>query len=149
MARQDSGLEAFEAEMIEAFRLLARLPGERPRLASLQWPPMVKDLQADYADEGPPRRSGLTRSEYALVERVFLSPGCVTSVVAPERMQLCRMVLAAKAWPERRGFRWEAVWQALGGKRCGATTDTLRQRWETCLARMAWQMELLEARGAA
>ena len=69
--------------------------------------------------------------------------------VKRDRIKLVGIVLRLKAWPERRGFRWERVWEAMGGKASGATTDTLRARFDTQLRRMAFAWEQRQAMGRA
>ena len=140
MARRDGEFEAIEEELVEAMRLLARLPDrERGFLSSgarSMWPAIVRDPVTDYKDDVAPRRS-LSRRDMTLLDRVFLGERCLAGVVPMARRQLVGVVLAMKARPDRGGYRWERVWERLGGKRCGATTDGLRSRYETQVRRMA------------
>lgn len=140
MARQDRQLEATEEMLIEAWRLLMRLPDrDRGWLASGQrsaWPAMVKDIFADYADLDATPRLQLGRREMAIVGRVFLDPGCLVMEIAEANRRLVALVLARKAGRMPGGFRWEDVWEAMGGRSSHTTTDALRVRYERVLARL-------------
>lgn len=154
MARRDEALQAFEAELVHAWRMMARLPDrERGWLRAgtrSVWPDVVRDRFTDYADTEARPRTVLSRRELALVDALFLGEDCLCSRVVPvERRALLGVVLSLKAWPERRGFRWDAVWVACGGRACGVTSDTLASRYETQLRRLFTAMEARRARLAA
>lgn len=141
MARQDPVLEAAEDMMIEAWALLMRMPDqERSWLASggkSGWPDIVRDKIMDYADIDARPRLQLGRREVALVDRVFNDPGCLVMEIAPDNRALVGIVLMMKSRHEVGGFRWERVWEVLGGQRSGATTDGLRRRYERSLRVLA------------
>lgn len=142
MARADDAIDHFEQELIGAWRDLGRSPDrERAFLAAgsrTNWPHIVRDRITDYPGNDMPRRPGLSRAEMARLDAMIVAPGCVISIVPADRVKLVGTVLNLKAWPERRGFRWEAVWERMGGRASGATKDGLRARYETQLRRMAF-----------
>lgn len=135
MARQDERIEAFEQELLEAWRLLQRYP-DRERGFQLAgqrsaWPQVVRDVFEAYGGEAEaPRRPGLSRGEVDLVEAMFIAEGCLAMRITEGHRALVATVLTLKAWPERRGFRWDRAWSALGGRRLGATQDAVRKRYE-------------------
>lgn len=141
MARKNPAIEAAEEMMIDAWRLLFRMPDpERGWLASGSrsgWPQIVRDRITDYADDDAQPRPQLNRRDVALVNRVFLDPECLAMDIAPANRPLVATVLTMKTWRDVGGFRWEAVWQALGGRDSGATTDQMRVRYERVLGRIA------------
>lgn len=152
MARADEAIDHFEQELIEAWRDLGRSPDrERAFLAAgtrTVWPHVVRDRITDYPGDDTPRRPGLSRAEMARLDAMIVGPGCVISIVPADRVKLVGTVLNLKAWPERRGFRWEAVWERMGGRRCGATAEALRKRYEAQVERMAikWRIRQIGAR---
>ncbi len=140
MARQDMAIEVFEEELIEAWRNMAALPDrERSFLRSGQrswWPSIVRDRLTDYADaEAAPRRQ-LSRREMRVLGALFVDPDCLCLIVPVERRALVAQVLTRKAWPQGRAL-WDRVWDDMGGRACGATSDTLRSRYEAQLRRLA------------
>lgn len=141
MARKDRELEGAEDMLVEAWGYLMRLPDrDYGFLSSGQrswWPAIVRDRVTDYADDSAPRLPGLGRREMALVGRVFLDDDCLMMEVVPDLRGLMALVLAMKARPSRGGFRWEHVWEAMGGRAAGVTSDGLRARYERCLGRIA------------
>lgn len=149
MARQDRELEAFEDELVEAWRNLARLPDrERGFLSAGSrscWPQIVRDRWTDYADAEARPRSNLTRREMRVMNALLVDDGCAMMVVPLDRRQLVAAVLNERVWPVGGGFAWEAVWTALGGKACGATTATLRSRYDTQLRRLAVRFAAITA----
>lgn len=140
MARKDPVIEATEDMLIEAWTVLMRSPDqERGWLASGQrsrWPQIVRDRVTDYADTDGRVRLQLGRREVALRNRVFVDEGCLAEEIAPANRALVAVVLTMKTWREVGGFRWERVWEALGGRESGATSDGLRVRYERTLARL-------------
>lgn len=158
MARSNPVLAMAEETMIEAWRLLQRLPDrERGWLRSGQrgaWFDMVKDRQADYADHDAAPRLQLGRREVAKVERAFLAELCLAEAVPPAHLRLFATVIAAKAGRLPGGFKWQDIGARLYGRswgtaRCDATTDTLRSRYEACLGRVAVRMAVMEQLAAA
>ena len=141
MARRDAALEAMEETLIEAWELLVRSPDrERGFLSSGRrsgWPQIVRDRITDYADTEAQPRLQLNRREVALRDRVFVDPDCLTMEIATTLMPMVGLVLAMKARPSAGGFRWERVWEALGGRESGTTTDGLRVRYERVLRRLS------------
>jgi hypothetical protein len=139
MARRDPVIEVMEETLLEAWDLLLRSPDrERGWLRGGNgWPDIVRDRIMDYADTDARPRLQLNRREVALRDRVFVDPDCLTIQIAPALMPLVAVVLAMKARPGAGGFRWEAVWSALGGRESGTTTDGLRVRYERVLRRLA------------
>lgn len=143
MARRNDQIEAVEEMLVEATRLLLRMPDrERIWLRSGErsfWPAMVKDIFADYADREAEPRMPMGRREMALIDRVYgiASRRYLLDTVLIRDRPLVRLVLLRKAGRLPGGFRWEDVWEALGGKRSGATTDGLRKTYERCLDRLA------------
>ncbi len=148
MARQDSTLEATEDMLVEAWQLLMRLPDrERGFLASGSrtcLPQPIRDVITDYADLDARPRPQLGRRDMALVHEVFLAPRCLMMLVEPQHARLFGMVLAAKAGRMAAGFDWSDIWERMGGRRCKATSDGLRARYEGCLRRIATVLALAE-----
>lgn len=144
MARQNEELELFEAELIDAWRDLAGMPDrERAFLAAGSkscWPQVLRghgpDRWTDYPGDETPRRPGLSRAQMRRQLLLLTGEGCATSAVWAERAKLVATVLNLKAWPERRGFRWETVFERMGGKQCGVTKETLESRYKAQLVRM-------------
>ncbi len=143
MGRQSEWVEHVEGELVDAWRMLMRLPDrERGWLyhVTMRWPAMVRDVQADYADaEAEPRRA-LGRREMALLGRVFGIDGrddYLMARVAEGNRKLVALVLARKAGRVPGGFQWSDIWQALGGKALGVTEDALRARWDRSLGVLA------------
>lgn len=154
MARSNPVLAEAEETMIEAWRLLMRLPDrERGWLRSgsrASWFDMVRDKQADYADAEAAPRVQLGRREVAKVERAFLVDRCLASAVPEHLQRLFSAVIAAKAGRLPGGFKWADVGARLYGRdwgtaRCDMTTDTLRSRYEACLGKVAVRMGALDA----
>lgn len=148
MARSDGELDAFEAELVEAFRQLQRLPDrERAFLAMAGrscMPQPVRDRWTDYPGDDTPRAPGLGIREMARLEAMFIAPNCLASRVKPADRRMVGVVLALRAWPERRGFRWERVWEELGGRGSGwVSTDAIRKRYEHWLDVMAKRWALI------
>ena len=155
MARRDEPLQAFEAELVEAWRnhYYCQRDPERTWLRAgsrSAWPDIVRDRFTDYPDHESRPRTVLSRREQAFVDALFNDDNCLFAAVVPaDRTHLVRTVLNLKAWPERRGFRWDTVWTAMGGRACGVTSDTLASRYETQLRRLFTAMEARRARLAA
>ena len=141
MARKDAAIEAIEELLLEAWGLLMRSPdGERGWLRSgarSGWPEIMRDRITDYADDQAQPRLQLNRREVRLRDRVFVDPDCLTMEIVPALKPLVAVVLAMKSRPGAGGFRWERVWEALGGRESGTTTDGLRVRYERVLRRLA------------
>ncbi|BEV02214.1 hypothetical protein [Novosphingobium olei] len=141
MARRDAGIEAMEDTLLEAWELLMRSPDqERGWLASgarSAWPAIIRDKIMDYADEEARPRQQLNRREVRLRDRVWVDDDCLSMEIAPDNRPLVAVVLAMKARPGAGGFRWERVWEVLGGRESGLTTDTIRMRYERTLRRLA------------
>ena len=141
MARQDGWIEAVEEMLLDSWRLLQRMPDrEKGFLKSgsgTWWPDIVRTKEEDWPGNDAPRAAGLGRREVALVEAVWTGADALVKIVPADRTRLVGTVIAMKARPERAGFRWERVWQALGGRASGLTSDAMRSRYETQLARMA------------
>jgi hypothetical protein len=143
MARRDRELEAIENDLVDAWRMLRCLPDrERGFLSSgsrSAWPEIVKDVQSDYADQEAVPRRRLSRSDMAMLDRVFALSGgrpALDAVRVRDR-KLFALVMARKAGAMAGGFAWEDVWEALGGKAIGATTAALRSRYEDALKAVA------------
>ncbi|NBW12173.1 MAG: hypothetical protein EBR82_29500 [Caulobacteraceae bacterium] len=133
MARKDAEFEAMEETLMEAWRVLRCSPDpERGFLASGSrsgWPEIVRDKVMDYADSEAQPRLRLGRREIALRDAVFVEPGCLMESVAVANRPLVALVLAMKTRHEPGGFRWERVWEAMGGRRSGETSDAFRMRY--------------------
>lgn len=140
MARQDDRLHQMEEMLIEAWNLLVRMPDrERGWLRSgsrSQWPEHLREWW-EYADGETQPVTVISRWEMRLVERVFLSAGCLTEQVGADARRLLGLVIAMRARPDAGGFRWEAVWQRMGGQASGTTVDAIRRRYDRALARLA------------
>lgn len=130
-----------EDTLLEAWELLMRSPDqERGWLASgarSAWPAIIRDKIMDYADEEARPRQQLNRREVRLRDRVWVDDDCLSMEIAPDNRPLVAVVLAMKARPGAGGFRWERVWEVLGGRESGLTTDTIRMRYERTLRRLA------------
>lgn len=141
MGRRDPELEATEEMLLEAWQLLMRSPDqERGWLASGQrswWPQIIRDRIMDYADDDARPRLQMGLREVRLRDRVFVDVGCLAEEIAPANRALVAVVLTMKTWRDVGGFRWERVWEALGGRESGTTTDGLRVRYERTLKRLA------------
>jgi hypothetical protein len=140
MARRDAAIEAMEEQLLEAWDLLMRSPDrERAFLHSGRrsaWPEILRDRVTDYADDDARPRLQLNRRQVALRDRVFVDVDCLTMAIAPTLLPMVATVLAMKARPGAGGFRWERVWEALGGRESGTTTDGLAKRYERVLRRL-------------
>lgn len=141
MGRRDPELEATEEMMLEAWQLLMRSPDqERGWLLSGQrswWPQIIRDRIMDYADDDARPRLQMGRREVRLRDRVFVDVGCLAEEIAPANRPLVAVVLTMKTWRDVGGFRWESVWEALGGRESGTTTDGLKVRYQRTLKRLA------------
>lgn len=141
MARRDPIIEATEEMLLEAWQLLMRSPDqERGWLASGQrswWPQIIRDKVMDYADDDARPRLQLGLREVRLRDRVFVDVGCLAEEIAPANRALVAVVLTMKTWRDVGGFRWERVWEALGGRESGATVDNLKMRYQRTLKRLA------------
>lgn len=153
-ARKDPMLALAEGELIDCWKLLNRLPDrERGWLnqITLRWPAMVKDVQADYADDAAPA-PGLSSREVARVNRAFLNDLCLVEAIPAPARQLCGVVVSMKAGRLPGGFEWADVGKALYGRRwgtarCDVTADALRARYEAALRCVAIRMAVWEAFG--
>lgn len=141
MARRDETIAAMEDTLIEAWDILMRSPDrERVFLRSgsrSAWPEIVRDRITDYADNDARPRLQLNRREVALRDRVFVNHDCLTMEVSPAHLRMLGVVLGMKSRPGAGGFRWERVWEVLGGRESGTTTDGLRVRYERILRRLS------------
>lgn len=141
MARKDQAVEAIEELLLEAWELLMRSPDpERGWLASgarSGWPQIVRDKITDYADDEARLPLQLTRREVGLRDRVFVDVDCLAMEIAPALRPLVAVVLAMRARPGAGGFAWSRVWEALGGRESGMTSDALRVRYERVLRQLA------------
>ena len=146
MRRQDATLQAMEDLLIEAWELLMRSPDrERGWLkGGNAWPDIVREWW-EYFDVDDVPRLQLNRREVTLRDRVFIDPDCLTTAIAPIKRPLVAVVLAMKARPGPGGFRWERVWEAMGGRESGMTSDGLRARYDSVLR----QLSVIEAARAA
>lgn len=126
-----------EETMIEAWRLLLRMPdrekGWLKQGTQSWWPEIVRDIQADYADAEATPRTSLGRREVARVERAFVVPLCLAEAVPAPHRRLFMMVIAAKAGRMPGGFQWSDIWERMGARKCGTTSDGLRARYEAAL----------------
>ncbi|MDP3550622.1 MAG: hypothetical protein Q8R81_09515 [Novosphingobium sp.] len=140
MARRDPVIEATEDMLLEAWELLMRSPDqEKGWLGSgtrSWWPQIIRDKIMDYADEDARPRLQMGLKQVRLRDRVFVDVGCLAEQIAPADRALVAVVLTMKTWRDVGGFRWERVWEALGGRESGATTDGLRVRYERTLRRL-------------
>ncbi|ABD25090.1 hypothetical protein Saro_0643 [Novosphingobium aromaticivorans DSM 12444] len=140
MGRRDPEIEATEEMLLEAWQLLMRSPDqERGWLISGQrswWPQIIRDKVMDYADEDARPRQQLGRREVALRDRVFVDVGCLAEEIAPQIRPLVAVVLTMKTWRDVGGFRWERVWEALGGRESGTTSDGLKVRYQRTLKQL-------------
>ena len=139
MARRDAVIEAMEETMLEAWDLLMRSPDrERGWLhGGNGWPDIIRDRITDYADTEARPMLQLNKREVALRDRVFVNPDCLSMEIGAALRPLVAVVLAMKSRPGAGGFRWERVWEAMGGRESGTTTDGLRVRYERVLRRLA------------
>lgn len=139
MAKRDPMIEAMEDMLIEAWELLLRSPDrERGWLrGGSGWPDILRDRIMDYADDEARPRLQLNRREVRLRDRVFVDDQCLAMEIAPANRPLVAIVLAMKARPGAGGFRWERVWEAMGGRESGTTTDGLRVRYDRVLRQLA------------
>lgn len=141
MARRDPVTEAMEEMLLEAWELLMRSPDqEKGWLGSGQrswWPQIIRDRITDYADTEARPRLQMGLRQVRLRDRVFVDVGCLAEEIAPANRPLLAVVLTMKTWRDVGGFRWENVWEALGGRESGTTTDGLRVRYERTLKRLA------------
>lgn len=141
MARRDPVIEAMEDMLLEAWGLLMRSPDqERGWMTSGSrswWPEIVRDRITDYADSDLQPRLQMGLREVALRDRVFVDVGCLAEDIAPHNKPLVAVVLTMKTWRDVGGFRWERVWEALGGRESGATTGGLEKRYKRTLERLA------------
>ena len=140
-ARRDAAIEAMEETLLEAWDLLMRSP-DRERVflrsgARSSWPDILRDRITDYPDDEARPRLQLNRREVALCNRVFVDDDCLTREIAPALMALVGVVLKMKSRPGPGGFRWERVWEAMGGRESGTTTDGLSKRYERVLRRLS------------
>jgi hypothetical protein len=141
MARRDGEFDVAEEMLLDAWGYLMRLPdAHRGFLQSGQrswWPQIVRDPVEDCTVDDAPRRMPLGRREMALVDRVFLDADCLMMEVAVDIRPLVAVVLAMKSRPARGGFRWEQVWERMGGQACGVSSDGLRARYDRSVRRVA------------
>lgn len=141
MARKDAAIEAIEELLLEAWDLLMRSPDpERGWLASgtrSGWPQIIRDKITDYADTDGQLRLQLSRREVRLRDRVFIDPDCLAMEIAPALRPLVAVVLAMRSRPEAGGFSWSRVWQVLGGRESGCTSDAWRVRYDRVLQQLA------------
>ncbi len=139
MARRDAAIEAMEETLIEAWEYLMRSPDREHEWlrGGNGWPDIVRDRIMDYADNDARPRLQLNRREVGLRDRVFINPDCMMMEVAPAKRSLLAVVLAMKSRPGAGGFRWERVWEAMGGRESGTTTDGLRWRYESVLRQLS------------
>lgn len=148
MARADAWLEEVEDMLVEAWGYLTRLPDrERGWLASgsrSQWPDVVRDPVTDYMTDDAPRLP-LGRREMAMVGKCYTDEACLVMMLDAPLRPLLAVVLGMKARPERGGFKWERVWEWMGGKACGVTSDALRGRYERALRTIAVEVSRREA----
>ena len=153
-----------EGTMIEAFRLLLRMPDREKGFlkagSKTSMPAPIPDLwlgsiPADLAlelglamaEDAPEPRQQLTTRDVALVERAWLVDLHLAEAVPGPHKRLFITVLAAKAGRMPGGFKWEDIGARLYGKawgtaRCDATSDALRMRYEACLRCVAMRMAL-------
>jgi hypothetical protein len=121
--------------------LLMRSPDpERGWLANgarSAWPAIIRDRVTDYPDEEERPRLQLSRRQVALRDRVFIDPDCLAMEIAPALRPLVAVVLAMRSRPEVGGFSWSRVWEVLGGRESGCTSDGLRMRYERVLRQIA------------
>jgi len=145
MARQSDVIEHVEGELVDAWRMLMRLPDrEHGWLSSGQrsaWPEILREKFGDYPDEEArePRRQ-LGRREMAVLGEVFGIDGrddYLMARIAFANRPLVALVLARKAGRMAGGFHWNDIWQALGGRALGVSPDALRARWDRCLGMLA------------
>ena len=126
--------------LVEAWGYLLRLPDrDRGWLNSVsrgQWPDIVRDPVEDYTDKDEPRLP-LGRREMNMVGKCYTDEGCLVMALDAPLRPLLAVVLGMKARPERGGFKWESVWERMGGRACGVTSDALRGRYERSLRAMA------------
>ena len=153
--RSDDLLKLGEETMIEAWRLLLRMPDREKGFLSAgkrtSLPEPIRELwlgriDAELAlelglmapeDAREPRRQ-LTTRDVARVNRAWVFPLCYAEAVPVPHTRLFMAVLAAKAGRMPGGFKWEDIGARLYGQRwgtarCDATTDALRMRYEACL----------------
>jgi hypothetical protein len=140
MARRDGDFEATEDMLVDAWGYLMRMPDrDRSFLQSGQrswWPQIVRDVIDDCTAEDAPRSMPLGRREMAVLDRVFLDVDCLVMEVAVDIRPLLAVVLAMKSRPARGGFRWEQVWDRMGGQACGVSSDGLRARYDRAVRRV-------------
>lgn len=141
-------VERLEAVLIEGMRMMLALPDrERGFLSAGSrsgWPDIVRQVRAgEYDARGgdgtssdvPLRTMALSRRQFAMVEALFLAPDALAMAVPSRDRALVGRVLIAKGGRLAGGFRWSMIWQAMGGRACGVTSDALRMRYERALER--------------
>ena len=136
--RQRPEIEATEDMLVEAWRLLMRMPDKERGFLSAGarsgWPEVLREWW-EYADAEAEPRLALNRQQVTLVERVFVDPGCLVSHVAEGNVKLMGVVIGmivreGRVW-------WDQVFIRMDGKRIGVTSDGLRRRYDRTLARLA------------
>ena len=168
MTRTDPMLALGEETMIEAWRLLLRLPdrekgwlasGSRrslpaPLRENLGWidAELALKLGLTMPEPPPEPRTQLGPREMAKLHRAWFAPLCLAEAVPSPHRRLTMAVIAAKAGRMPGGFRWEDVGAALYGKRwgtarCDATSDALRMRYEAAMRCVAIRIAVWEAFG--
>lgn len=153
-----------EATMVEALRLLLRLPDREKGFlkagSKTSWPDIVQDalpvvidaelaleLGIEQREDAPEPRPQMGPREVAKVERAWLVDLCLAEAVPAAHRRLFITVLGAKAGRMPGGFKWEDIGARLYGKawgtaRCDATTDALRMRYEACLRCVAVRLAM-------
>lgn len=143
-----SAVDLGEEMLMDALEMLGLLPdAERAFLSSGSrscWPAVVRDRITDYAETQARRQ--LTRREVDEVNRMFITPGCMIQRIEPRAVRVLAVALPMKCWPDAGGFRWERVWEMMGGRGCDMTSDTVRGLYEGACARVAaMEMARLDA----
>lgn len=137
-----------EDAMLAAVEYLGALPDrERGWLRGGNgWPQIVREVLAGDYGEGQglgdvvAPRLQLGRKEMAVLDRMMLGERAAVLAVPEAHRRLVGRVLIAKLDPRGDVFRWERIWLADGGKRCGVTSDALRMRYERAIGKVAVAM---------
>ena len=106
------------------------------------WPAIVRDMQADYADAEARPSPQLSRRQVRLVEQMLTGAKPLADAVPEGHRALVGRVIAMKRWPGPDGFGWDRVWQVMGGRSTGVTSDTLRKRYERAIGKLARRMDV-------
>jgi len=144
-----------EDTLTAAVEYLFSLPDrERAFLASgsrSMWPAIVRDIQADYADEVRPSPQ-LTRRNVNLVERLLIGERPLANAIPERHRALVGRVIVMQRWPGPDGFGWDLVWRKMGGQLFNqvrgevmpVTSESMRKAYSRAIGLLAAAMERSE-----